>query len=83
MKGIETLGKDIIEPQQGRLMVAGKKILHKMEAMIIIQHIKIPEHIGILHIGAAKSHRLVKNGQSVAHGTIRLNGNDVQGLIVN
>ena len=50
--------------------------------MLIVQDIEVAEHLLIADLGAAESHGLVENRQGVAHGSVRLEGNDVEGLVI-
>ena len=82
MQCIEALGKNIVKAQQRGLVVAGQKVIYQMEAMVVVQNIKVLEDIGIIDLRSAECHRLVKDCQRIAHGTIGLQGNHMKGLVV-
>ena len=82
MQGVETLGKNIVKTQQRSLMVSGKEIVHQMEAMVVIQNVQVLKDIGVIHLRSAESHRLVEDSQGVTHGAVGLEGNHMEGLVV-
>ena len=82
MQGIESLRKDLIKGQQRGRIIPGQKGIHQPETELIIKDIEVTQHIFILHLRSAERDSLVEDGQGVAHGAIGLQGNDMQGLVV-
>ena len=82
MQGIEALRQDLVERQQRRGIVAGDEGIHQFERVLVIQDVQIAHDVLILDVCPAEGHRLVENRKRVAHRSVRLLGNDVQGLII-
>ena len=82
MQGVETLGKDVVERQQRRTVVSGKEGIHKRETELIVEDIEIPEHIGIMDVGAAESDSLIEYGECIPHRPIRLLRNHMERLVI-
>ena len=82
MQGVEAFRKDLVESQQSRRIIAGDEGVHQLEGVFVVQDVEVAHHVLILDIGAAERHRLVEDGQRVAHRTVGLLGDDVQGLVV-
>ena len=83
MKGVEALGQNLIEGKERAGIVSHKEVLYQREREFVIQHIEVTDYVFIFSVLAAEGHRLVKDGESVTHGTIGLGGNDMERLVVN
>ena len=83
MQGVEPFGKNLVQHQEGGGIVPAEEGVHQFEAVFVVQDIEVADDVFILDIRAAESHRLVKNGEGVAHGAVCLGGDHVQGFIVN
>ena len=79
---IEPLGQYLIQYQQRRSIIPGKKTIHKPETILIIQHVQIVHHIFIPDIRTAEGHHLVKNGKCITHRPISLPGNYMERFTV-
>ncbi len=82
MQGIETFGKDFIKFQQGRLIVAPEEIVRQRKGMLIRKNVQVLQNIFIFDLGPAEGNGLVKNRESIAHGSVRLHGNDMERLVI-
>ena len=74
MKGIEAFRQDLVECDQSRRIIPFQEGVHKGETVFIIKDIEVAQDILIPHIRAAESHCLVKDSQSVSHGSVSLMG---------
>ena len=63
-------------------MVSGKESVHQAETVLIIQHIEVFNDALVFYVSSAEGHRLVKYGERVAHGSVRLAGYHVQRLVL-
>ena len=81
IQGIETLGKNLIYNQQHRGIISCQCRIHNSERILVIQHIEILENILISNVSSAESHALIKKSKRVAHGSVRLPGYNVKGII--
>ena len=82
MKGVETLGQNLVKGHQSCRIVTLEEGIHKRETVLIIKYIKVAEHILILDVGAAECNSLVKDGKGITHRTVCLMGNDMKRLVV-
>ena len=82
MEGVEALGQDFVKGEEGLGVVAREEVLHQLEAVLVVQYSQVADNIFVFYRGAAEGHRLVKDGEGVAHGAIGLGGYLVQGFVV-
>ena len=82
MQGVEALGKDIVETEQGGSIVFRQEIVYQLESIFIIEYSKVADDIGVVDVVPAECHRLVEYGESVAHCTVRFLGNYMKRFIV-
>ena len=78
MKCIEAFCQDLVEGKQGRRIVTLQEGIHKREAVLVVQHIEVAEHVLVLHISTAESHCLVKDGQGITHRSVSLVSDHVE-----
>ncbi len=82
MQGVEALGENLVESLEAERIVPSEEMVHKGEAVLVVEHIEVTDYIRIFHVSAAEGHRLVENGEGVPHSAVRLVGDDVERLVV-
>ena len=82
VQGVETLGQNLVQDQESRGIIPGHESVDQLEAVFVVQHVQVADHVFILDVGAAECHCLVEDGQGVAHGAVGLGSNHVQGFVV-
>ena len=82
MKGVETLRKNFVEFTQRGGMVSGEECIDQSEAVVVIQDVEVFHHLFGLYVVAAERNGLVENRKGVAHRSIGLHRDYVQGLIL-
>ena len=83
MEGVETLGKYVVEYQEGLGVIPRKEGVHETETVFVIEFVEVAHHIFVADIAAAEGYRLVEDGERVAHRAVSLAGDDVERLLVN
>ena len=78
---VEALREYLVEEQQAGGIVSCKEIVRQPEIVFVIKNVQVPDDHVIGDVVAAEGHRLVEQGQRVAHRTVSLLGNDVQGVV--
>ena len=82
MQGIETFGKYIVEFEKSRPVIPGQKRIRQRKGIVVIQYVEISDYLFVFHILSAESHGLVKYGQRIPHGPVRLHGYDMERLVI-
>ena len=82
MKRIESLGQYLIKSEQCCRIVSLEEGFNQREAVLVIKHIEVAEHILILHVCAAECHCLVEDGKRITHRAVGLVSNNVERLVV-
>ena len=80
---IEAFCKNLVQKQEGTLVVALQRCVHYLEIVLVIENVEVAYDILIMNFRPAESHGLVENREGVTHRSVRLARNHVQGLIVN
>ena len=83
VQGVESLGQNLVQHQKSGGVVSGEEGIHQLETVFVVQDVQVADDVLVFHLRAAEGHRLVKDGEGVAHGTIGLGGYYVQGFVVN
>ena len=82
MKSIEAFCQDLVKCKQCRRIVTLQEGVHKREAVLIVQHIEVAQHILILHVSTAERHSLVKDGQCITHRSVSLVSYHVERFVI-
>ena len=80
---VEAFGQNLVQDQKSGGIVSRQKGVHQFETVFVVQDIQVADDVLIFYLRAAEGHRLVKDGEGVAHGAVRLGGYYVQGFVVN
>ena len=78
MKRIESLGKNLVKGKKRSRIISLEESIHKREAVFVVQHIEVAEHILILDIRTAESDSLVKYRQRITHRSVSLVRNHME-----
>ena len=81
--GIEALGKHCIKNGQRSGPIAGKEIVHKRKAVLVVEHIEVAAHILSLDVITAERHCLIEDSERIPHRSVGLEGYDMQAFLVN
>ena len=82
MQGVESFGKDLVKGQEGFPVIPGEEIIHQGERIVVVQDIEVPDDILVFDVGSAERHSLVEDREGVAHRSVGLLGDHVEGLVV-
>ena len=82
MESIESFCQNFVKCDQSGRIVAFQEGVDKREAVFVIQHVKVAQHILILHVSSAERHRLVEDRESITHRSVRLMGHHMKGFVV-
>ena len=78
MVGVKSARHDVVEEQHGPGDVTGKSLVRQREIRVVVEHVKLLRHRLVGEVLSCESHELVKHGQRVAQGPVRLLGDDVK-----
>ena len=82
MQGVEALVKDFVEQHKGGGIVAGQEGIHQTEAVLVVQHSEVADHVFVLDVGTAEGNALIEQSERVAHGSVGLLGYHMDALVV-
>ena len=76
--GVKPARHDVIKKQHGPGDVTRKGLVRQREIRVVVEHVKLFRHRLVREVLSGKRDELVKHGQRVAQGTVRLLGDDVE-----
>ena len=79
---VEALRENLVEGQQRSCVISRKRGIHNLEAVFVVEDIEVFQHVLVFDFSSAERHRLVEDGEGVAHGSVRLAGDDMQRFVV-
>ena len=82
MQGVEALVQDFVEQNKGGGVVSGQEGIYQTEAVLVVQHSEVANHVFVFNVGSAEGYALVEQGEGVAHGAVGLLGYHVDALVV-
>ena len=78
----ESFFQNVVEKQEGTLVVASEDVLCDAKICVVVQHVERLGHLLECEVATAERHRLVEHRQRVPHTTVGLAGNQVERLVV-
>ena len=81
MLSFKSFVDDIINRQEGPRNITFQYLVRDPEKIFIIKYIQIFKYGVVSQLVAGKTYKLIKNRQGIAHGSICLLGNNMQGIV--
>ena len=82
VQGVEALRQNLVQGEESVSVVSAQEIIHHPETVFVVQDVEVADDVFVMDIGAAEGHRLVENGEGVAHGSIGLGSDYMEGFVV-
>ena len=78
--GVKPACHDVVEEQHCPGDVTCKGLVRQLEVRVVVEHVELLRHRLVRQVFSCERHELVKHGQRVAQGAVRLLGDDVKGF---
>ena len=82
VQGVEALGQDLVKGEERAGVVPCQEVIYQGEGELVVQYVQVADDVFVFDVLSAEGHRLVEDGERVAHGTIGLGGYYVEGFVV-